>query len=52
MAFVKITEKGEKLLEAASPKTKVSEILNYVGTYVLGILIPLIVAWLKKKFGL
>nr|WP_242647370.1 hypothetical protein [Latilactobacillus sakei]QWP89814.1 hypothetical protein GLDMNBAO_00026 [Latilactobacillus sakei]UMW90436.1 hypothetical protein GLDMNBAO_00026 [Latilactobacillus sakei] len=52
MAFVKITEKGEKLLEAASPKTKVSGILKYVGTYVLGILTPLIVAWLKKKFGL
>lgn len=52
MAFVKITEKGEKLLEAASPKAKVSVILKYVGTYVLGILTPLIVTWLKKKFGL
>lgn len=52
MAFVKITEKGDKLLEAASPKTKVSGILKYVGTYVLGILTPFIVAWLKKKFGL
>lgn len=42
MIFVKITEKGEKLLEAASPKAKVSVILKYVGTYVLGILPPLL----------
>lgn len=46
---MKITEVGEKLLEAASTKNKVSGILKYVGTYVLGILTPLIVVWLKKK---